>query len=68
VIDIDIMIPEEPLARSYANRRCLVRLYLADVGEVKWVTSRSNRWRGKKPVFDTLERHRRYMALLQDQT
>jgi len=68
VVDIDIMIPEEPLARSYANRRCLVRLYVADVGEVKWVTSRSRRWRGKKPVFDTLERHRRYMVLLQDQT
>jgi hypothetical protein len=68
VVDIDIMIPEEPLARSYVNRRCLVRLYVADVGEVRWVTSRSRRWKGKKPIFDTLERHRRYMTLLRDQT
>jgi hypothetical protein len=68
VVDIDVMIPEEPLARSYVNRRCLVRLYVADVGEMRWVTSRSRRWKGKKPIFDTLERHRRYMTLLRDQT
>jgi len=68
VLDIDIMIPKEHLARSYVNRRCLVRLYEANVGEVQWVTSRSRRWKGKKPIFDTLERHRRYMVLLRERS
>lgn len=68
VVDIDIMIPEERLARSYTNRNCLVRLYVTDFSDVRWVNSSSSRWKGKKPIFDTLELHGHYMALLREGT
>ena len=64
VLDLDIMIPDTVLAELYENPLCRVRVYQADLGDLRWIASPSPVWRGKKPYFDTVRRHGAYMELL----
>jgi len=66
VIDIDVMIPDPKLAASYRNRRCRVVIYQAGTSDFRWVPSRNPVWKGRKPVFNTIERHRRFFPLLDE--
>jgi hypothetical protein len=65
VVDIDVMIPRPELAASYINRKCRIVIYETERSGFRWVPSRSPVWGGSKPVFDTVERFRRYVPLLE---